>query len=161
MRFGRAAGAEALQLSEGAVVGALGGIDAALEAGEAIIDTAIDVADGRVLIQFGEDGFASAFDFVGPQLGFEAGKALEEPIGADERIDEETFEEGGGGPIVVIAGGDGFEFRRIFAGDDLGLRVNPGFERIEARGGLALGSTGAGGELRIATIRFDLRFSGH
>ena len=43
-------GAKALQLGEGAIVGALGGINATLQAGEAFGVAAIGIADGGVLI---------------------------------------------------------------------------------------------------------------
>ncbi len=64
--------AEALQLGQRAIVRALGGIDAALEAGEGVIAAVVDVADRGALIEFGERGFARIFDFMGPQFGFEA-----------------------------------------------------------------------------------------
>ena len=66
-----------------------------------------------------------------PEFGFEAREALEEPISADERIDEEALEVGGGRPILVIAGGHGFELGRIFAGNDLSFGIDAGFECVE------------------------------
>src|SRR5581483_1905663 len=50
--------AEALQLGEGAIVGALGGIDAPLEAGEALIGAAVDIGEGSLFIEGGEREFA-------------------------------------------------------------------------------------------------------
>jgi hypothetical protein len=83
------------------------------------------------------------------------------PVGAHQGIDEEALEPGSGRPIAVIAGGHGFQVGRIFAGNNLSAGVNAGFERIQARNGLPLSGAGTGGELRIATIRFDLEQRGH
>ena len=147
---------EALQLGEGAVVRALGGIDAALQAGEAVVGAAVDVAERSLFVQFGVYGLAGVFDFVSPGFGFNAGKAAEEPIGADEGIDQETFEVRGWGPVLVIALGEGFELGGIFAGDHLGFGVDAGFERVEARDGFAFRGARAGGELRVAPVGVDL-----
>jgi hypothetical protein len=138
------------------MVGTLGGIDAALETGEAFVVAAVDVADGSVLVELVEDGFAGVVHVMRPEFGFETGEALEEPIGANQRIDEETFEVRGGLPILVIARGHSFEFGRIFAGDDLSFGVDAGLEGIETGDGFALRSARACRELRISTIRFDL-----
>jgi len=114
------------------------------------------VAHGGGFVEFVEDRRAGLFHFMGPELGFESGEPLEEPIGADQRIDQEAFEPGSGLPIVVIALDHHFEFGGIFAGDDLGFGADAGFERVEARDGFAFGRARARGELRIAAIRFDL-----
>src|SRR5690242_6414144 len=53
--------AEALQLGERPIIRALRGIDAALQAGEAIAIAAVDIAEGGVFIQFGERGLAGVF----------------------------------------------------------------------------------------------------
>jgi hypothetical protein len=39
-----------------------------------------------------EGGGAGVLDVMGPELGFNTSEALEDPIGADEGINEETFE---------------------------------------------------------------------
>jgi len=122
-------GAEPLQLGEGAIVGTLGGINPPLQAGEAVAHAGVDVAHGSGLVQRIEVRLPGLFDLVQPELGFEARKALEEPIGADERIDQEAFEPAGGGPIVVIARGHGLQAGGIFAGNDLGFGIDAGFER--------------------------------
>ena len=152
---------EALQLSERAIVRALGGIDAALQAREAIRGAAVDFADGSVLILFGEHGFAGLLDLVSPGFCFEAGKALEEPIGADEGIDEESFEVSGGSPVVVITLSHRFQLGRIFARNHLSLGIDAGLERVETGDGLALRSARARRELRIPTIRLYLTKCGH
>jgi hypothetical protein len=82
-----------------AVVGALRGIDAALETGEALGGAAVDIAKRSIPIQFVEGGGAGILDVMGPELGFNTSEAPEEPIGADEGINEETFERGGRLPI--------------------------------------------------------------
>ena len=149
------AGAEALQLGERAVVGTFGGIDAALQAREAVAGAAVDVAERSILVQ-AEGGGARVLDLVGPELGFETAEALKLPVGVDELVDQEALEVGGRRPILVIAGDHGFELGEVLAGDDLGLGVDAGLEGVEARGGLPLGRARAGGVLRIATIRLEL-----
>src|SRR5579872_4785003 len=67
-RFGLGASAEALQLGEGAIVRALGGIDAALQAREAFVVAAVGVADGGLLIQFVESGFAGVLHVMRPEF---------------------------------------------------------------------------------------------
>jgi len=119
------------------------------------------VAHGGLFVQGIETRLAGLFDFMSPQFGFQPGEPLEQPIGANQRIDQEAFEPGGGHPILVIAGGHGFQFGGIFAGDDLGFGIDAGFERVEARNGLALLGARAGGELRIPAIRLDLTRAGH
>jgi hypothetical protein len=66
------AAAEALQLSESAVVGTLGRIDAALKAREAVANAAVDITERSIFIQFGERHFAGALHFMHPHFGFEA-----------------------------------------------------------------------------------------
>jgi hypothetical protein len=126
-----------------------------LEAGEPVEVAEVGFAQERIGGWLGKPGNGSGLAD-DPELGFEAGEALEEPIGADQRIDEKALEPGGGSPLLVIAGGHGFEFAGIFAGDDLGFGVDARFEGIETGNGLALQRARAGRELRIATIRLDL-----
>jgi hypothetical protein len=56
----------------------------------------------------------------------------------------------------MVFGGEKFESRGVFAGDDLGLSVNAGLEGIEADSGLALGRARTGRFLRIEAIGLDL-----
>ena len=56
----------------------------------------------------------------------------------------------------MILGGESGEGRGIFAGDDLGLSVDAGFEGIEADGGLALCGGWTSRFLSIESIGFDL-----
>jgi hypothetical protein len=56
----------------------------------------------------------------------------------------------------VIFGREERESRGVFAGDDLGLGINAGFQGIEADSGLALDRAWTWGFLRIESIRLDL-----
>ncbi len=127
-----------------------------LQAVEAFVGAAVGVAHRSVFVEFAEGHFAGTFHFVGPQLDFEAGEALQEPIGTDEGIDEESFEISRRGPIAVITGGHRLELGGILAGDDLSFGVDAALECIETGDGFALRSARACGELRIPSIRFDL-----
>ena len=91
-----------------------------------------------------------------PHFGFEAGEALQEPVGANEAVDEGAFHPRGGHAILVIAIGHGLELGGIFARNDLRFAIDAGFERVEARDRLALRSARARRELRISTIRLKL-----
>jgi hypothetical protein len=152
---------EALQLRQRAKVRALGGIDAALQAGERIAGASIHVAKESVLLGLRNGVLAGFLDVVGPQFRFQPGEAAEQPIGANEGIDQETFQMSGWCPILVIACGDRFQFGRIFSGNDLPVGVNAGLQCIEAGDGFALRSARTRGELRITTIRLDLTNAGH
>src|SRR5581483_9702336 len=88
-------------------------------------------------------------------------QAAELPIGLNESVDEEALERCGGLELLVVTGGEGFEFGGIFAGDHLGFGSDAGFEGIESGDGVALRSARARRLLRIATIRFDLTKSCH
>ena len=118
------------------------------------------MAEGSVFIEAAEGVFGFG-DFIVPELGFDAAEAAELPIGIDEGVGEKAREGRGGLKLLVVAGGDGLQFGRIFAGDDLGFGVDAGFERIEAGDGLPLRRAGAGGVLGVATIRLDLADGSH
>ena len=130
--------AEAAQVVEGAIEGALGGIDAALEEMERMIRAGCDLAERCVLIQSVE-GFRGVGEFVSPELGLGAAEAAELPIGADEVVDEDAFSGGGGLPLEVIVAGEGFQFAGVLAGDDLRFGFDASFECVEARDGLSFG----------------------
>jgi hypothetical protein len=149
-------GLEALKLIEGAVVVALGRIDAALEAGEGVAAAIEGLAERTFLVGREEGGH-----FVGPELGFDLAIAAEEPLGLDEGIDEERLLGGVGVEAVVVIEGEGFEILGGLAGDDLGAGVDAGFEGVETGDGLALGSAGAGGFEGVAAVRFDLTGGSH
>ena len=147
---------EALELLEGAIVAALGGIDAAMEAGQVLLAEDEGAAGGdKVFLG------APLLHAVLPDLGLGFAEAAELPIGGYEGIDEEAAIGGGGLEAVVIFEGEGFEGAGVLAGDDVGVGVNAGFEGIEAGNGLAFGGTGAGGFLRIEAVSLDLVESRH
>ncbi len=114
----RGAVAEALQVVEGAVEGALGGIDAALEEVELMVRAGHDLAE-RGLLAESTEGFRGIDEFVGPELGLGAAQTAELPIGADKIVDEGAFGGSGGLPLEVIVVGEGFELAGVLAGDDL------------------------------------------
>ena len=151
---------QALQLRESAIVGTLGGIDAALQTGEAVAGAIEDLAERGILFQTLE-GFFRGGDFVFPELGFDATKATEIPIGLDEGIDEEAFQRSGRLKLPMVVRGEEFQFFGIFAGDDLGLGIDARFECVETGRGLPLCRARTGRPLRIPPIRFDLLESRH
>jgi hypothetical protein len=138
---------ELQQLLEGSVVAALGGIDAAMEAGEGF-HVEDEGPAGRDKIFLGAP-FPHA---VLPELGLGFAEAAELPLGGYHGIDQEALFRGGGLKAVVVLEGEGFEGIRVLARDDLGVGVDAGFEGIEAGNGLAL---------RVAAIRLDLVDGGH
>ena len=129
------------------MVGALGGVDAALEAVEDFVVAVVDLGH----LEPG-DGMVEALDVVLPELRFEGAETALEPLGGDEGIDQGAHFGNGGLVAAVIFGGEKFERRRVFAGNDLGLCVNAGFQGIEADCGLALGRAWACGFLRVGRL---------
>jgi hypothetical protein len=96
-----------------------------------------------------------------PELGLGFVEAAKEPVGVNEGIDEAAFFGSGRLEAVEILGGEGFESGGIFAGDDEGLSVDSGLQRIHAGGGLAGDRARAGGFLSVAAIGFELFEGGH
>ena len=133
------------------MVGALGGVDAALEVVEVFVVAVVDLGH---LEPF--DRVVEALDVVLPELRFEGAEAALEPLGGDEGIDQGADFGSGGLVAVVVFGGEEREGRGVFAGDDLGLGVDAGFQGIEADGGLALDGAWTGGFLRIEPVGLDL-----
>jgi hypothetical protein len=133
------------------VVGALSGIDAALEAAEGVCAAAEGLAGSTVV--FGSPG---TLHFAFEDFGIDSAKTAEQPLVVDEGIHEEAFFGGGGPETVVILGGEKFEGRGVFAADDLGFGVNAGFQGIEADDGLALDGSRTCGVLRVEAIGLDL-----
>ena len=83
------------------MVGALDGVDAALEAAE---DFVIAVVDLGHLEPF--DGVVEALDVVLPELRFEGAEAALEPLGGDEGVDQGAHFGSGGLVAVVVFGGE-------------------------------------------------------
>ena len=112
------AGMETLQLGECAEVGALGGVNSALQTGECVDTATEDVAESGVVQ--GVVGFFSFDDLVLPKLGFDAVKTAQLPIRMEECIDQETLKGIRWLELLTIACGQGFEFGGIFAGNHVG-----------------------------------------
>jgi hypothetical protein len=56
----------------------------------------------------------------------------------------------------MVLSGEESESRGVFAGDDLGLGVNAGFQGIEADSGLALDGAWTSGFFRVEAVGLDL-----
>jgi hypothetical protein len=154
--LGVAGGLELAQLVEGAFVGALGGVDAALEAFEGALAELVGVAEGVILVEA-----EGAFHFVLPNLGIDSGKTAELPVAADEGVDKEALLRRGGLEAVEVPGGEGVEVLGALAADDEGLGVDAGFQGILGRGGLAGSRARAGGFPGVEAVGLDLMDSGH
>jgi hypothetical protein len=145
------AGLDFLERDEGAMVGALGGIDAALEEVEGVAVAFVGLGDLESL------GLAEeTVDVESKEIRFEGAVAALQPLGGDEGVDQGAHFGSGGLVAVVVFGGEKFEGRGVFAGDDLGFGVNAGFQGVEANRGLALGRARTGGFLRVEAIGLDL-----
>lgn len=153
-----ALGIQALEFFEGAVVVAVGGIDAALEAGELLATVVEAQAHEALRVRFPDLRF---LHFALPELGFGLAEAAEEPLAIDEGIDQEALLGGGGLPTLLVFGGEGLEIGGVLAANDLRFGVNAGLDGVEAGDGLALDGARAGGFLCVETIRFDLLDGGH
>jgi hypothetical protein len=115
------------------VVDALGSVDAALEAAEDLVIAFVDLGQFEA---FG--GVVEVPDVVLPELRFEGAETALEPLGGDEGVDQGAYFGSGGLVAVVIFGGEERESRGVFAGNDLRLSVDAGFQGIEADSGPAL-----------------------
>jgi hypothetical protein len=133
------------------VVGALGGIDAALEAAEGVLAADEGLAGRAVFLQ-GPGVLHFAFE----DLGIDSSKAAEQPFIVDEDVDEEAFFGGGGKEALAIFTGEGFKGGGVFAADEVGFGVDAGLESIHAGDGLARNGAWPGGSQGVETIRRDL-----
>ncbi|MBZ5592392.1 MAG: hypothetical protein LAP39_09155 [Acidobacteriia bacterium] len=122
--------------------------------------------EGQALL-FGQAG-VFAFEFgveVGEaevkQAGFDAAHAREAPSRHDHLLDEQVF----GGTGGVVLGFERFEqlgeLLVIFGGKDGSLGGEAVAKGIEADGGAAIGSAGAGGELGVPAVGVNLLLGGH
>jgi hypothetical protein len=140
------------------VVVAVGGIDAALEAGELLATVVEAQAHEALRVRFPDLRF---LHFALPELGFGLAEAAEEPLAIDEGIDQEALLGGGWLPALLVFGGEGLEIGGVLAANDLRFGVNAGLDGVEAGDGLALDGAWAGGFLSVETIRFDLLDGSH
>jgi hypothetical protein len=147
-----ALGLEAAEFVEAAVQVALGGIDAALDAGEGSDVVGEDFAVGHIVVRDLLHAFALAF----PGFGFDFAEAALEPGVMDDGVDEVGL--GWVGRLVfgVESGGESFERCGVLASDDLGFGIDAGLQVIETGDGLAL--WGAGGRWISETCDGLLRF---
>ena len=145
-------GLEELEFLESVAVVTVGGVDAALEAGEAVGVQ----AEGRRQAQVVD--LLRAFV---PEVGFADAEAAEEPFGIDEGIDEHALLRSGGKEAIMVLRFESFEVGLEFAADDLRFGVDAGFEGIHGGAGLALRGAGSGGFLRVEAIGVDLFFGWH
>ena len=138
-------------MEEGVVVVALGGVDAALEAGEFVGVLGEDAGEGGVV--YVEDALVD--------LGLNGAEAAEEPVAIDEGVDEQALVGGGGAEAAVVFVDEFLEGGESFAADELSFGVDAGFEGIHGGAGLALGGAGAGGFLRVEAIGCELFLGCH
>jgi len=132
-RFGSSLSQEVLEDFEGAEEHAVGGIDAAVEAGEGVEGVLIGVAERGAVLDLGVEKFGlgeifvEAIDLVVPELGLDAAEAALNPFGGDEGVDERELDRIGGAVVIVELRREGFEIGGIFAGDDVRPGVDAGF----------------------------------
>ncbi|HEV3200947.1 MAG TPA: hypothetical protein VGZ73_23750 [Bryobacteraceae bacterium] len=138
LRGGAAFGLEAIERVQGAVEGALRGIDAALEEREVVA-----AADEIQAHAVGVVAHAVGSALVVPDFGVGERVAAKQPVGVDEGGDEEGLFGSGGFPVEEVLIGEGAEFRGVFRGDDLGAGIEAGFEGVGTGGSLALGGARA------------------
>jgi hypothetical protein len=143
----------ALEFLEGAVVDTVDRIEAVLETIEDLVAVEENAAFRRNGVHV--LGFATPRQ-VEPESRLGAGKAAEGPLAVDQGIDQHAAFGRRRVEALPVFGGQGFELSRVFAGHDLGLGVDAGFEGIEARGGLACRRARAGGALGVLTIGVNL-----
>ena len=141
---------------EGAQVGAVDSVHAALEADEVVAAAREGLSQREIFL-----GMPDFLGFVLPELGFGDAQAALEPVVEDQRVDQGAELGGVGEEAVVVFGGEGIEGMGVFAADDLGLGVNAGFQGIEAGDGLALDGAWAGGFLSVAAVGVDLILGRH
>jgi len=145
------AGFEFLERREGAVEGALDGVDAALEAVKGVAVALVGLGCLETLLLPDKAG-----DVELEELRFDGAEAALHPLGGDQGIDQGAHF-GSSGPVaVMILGGESGESRGVFAGDDLGLSVDAGLEGIEADCGLALSGAWTSRFLRVEPVGLDL-----
>jgi hypothetical protein len=138
---------EGFEFLEGEAKAALGGIHAALEAGELVPAGTVPGLVFRAVTP--------------PEGGFGFMQAAELPFAVRERINQGAMLGERRLPALVVLFDDVCEFNGIFAGNDPGFGVNAGFKGIEAGDGLALKGTRAGGFLRAEEVGLFLLERGH
>jgi hypothetical protein len=118
------------ELFEGALGGALVGVEAALEALEAVFEVVeggaegvLAVADVGAIVRFVIHGVVG-FEPILPEVGFDGAEAADFPFVVDEGVDQVALARGDGAELGVVLGSELGEGLGIFAADDPGLGVN-------------------------------------
>jgi hypothetical protein len=141
---------------EGAVIGALAGIDDALETlkgggigGEGLAGSA-GQSDFDILY---DEGVVGAL----PEAGFDAAHAAEAPFVVNQGVDEKALMGIGGAVMFVVLGGELGEIFRVLVEHDLVDGVDAVLQGVEAGCGFGPGGARPGVFLCIQAIR--LRFA--
>lgn len=96
--------------------------------------------------------------FGGCEFGFEAVGSLYVPGGEDELREECAFDSGAGAKFVFVGADEGLEFLMVGFGEQYGLfGVEAEFCGVGGGPGFAFGRAGAGAQLGVSLIGFDLR----
>ena len=153
-RTSQAMGPRHSEFFEGAVIGALAGVDHPLEAVENGGGRGEGVAGGAgrsfgIVFQEGGGG-------VPPKLGFDAAQAAEAPFVVNERVDEETLFRVGRAVMFVVFGGELGEIFGFFVEHDLRGGEDAVLQGVVARCGFSCGGARSGRFLRIHAVRCGL-----
>jgi hypothetical protein len=155
------------ELPEGALTGALVGVEAALEALEAVFEVKEGRAEGEftaadvVWVVRVEAAAVVRIEGALPELGLDAIEAADLPFIADDGVDKVPLARSDRTELGVIFGGELGEGLGIFAANDVGFGMKAGFQGVHARGGFAGVGAGTGGVLRIQTICCNLAVGCH
>jgi hypothetical protein len=136
--------------------GAAGGIDAVLESGEGVGVKGEGLSE-RELLRVA----VFVLVLVSPHLGLGFVEAAEDPLTADEVVDETAGIGGGGAVLLVVVFDELLEVGAVFVGEGEGFGVDAGSESVHGGGGLARDRDGAAGFLGVTTVGFYLAKGGH
>jgi hypothetical protein len=152
---------ESREVLQGAVVGAVEGVEAGLEAVEVFGELIVDGEWMGGLFGFGNAVAVKGVVDLFPKVGFDAAEAAETPFGVDEDIDEGALFGGDGLEALKVLVDEVVEVLVVFVEDDEGVGVDAGFEGILAGGGFAGRGAGSGRELGVAPVGVELFLGGH
>src|SRR5690349_20490295 len=119
------------ETGEIAGVVAVGEIDSALEA-QLYVSRA---SEGLATV--GNAAAVQRLHAVFEDLGVAAVETSEEPFALDEVVDEFAFDGISGAEVLVVPGGEAFEFGQVLIGEDAGNGVDAVFQGVSRRDGLA------------------------
>jgi hypothetical protein len=122
-------------------------------------------AEGGVQAIIGGELGAGGGLAAGDGAGFGAEEAAEAPVGRGDALDEDLFDDGGGGEVLAELSEEGVELGAglvgLEAGGDEGAGEDAVLEGVPAGAGFAGGGAGAGGFEGIAAVGGELVFGGH